>query len=161
MNGLQKYPKRNISRWLFKINHIICFVRCTCTGRINLIILLGYDINYLSIWPRFPIRKASKLSFVCFQHPESKRIQHLPALSELKKCQSLGFKASIGEFFYLRWNIKSRIFHKSIYTLMPCPFTSPKMLWAGPNFLCQTKNLFTYCGSHRHFVLDKKMICIQ
>ena len=45
--------------------------------------------------------------------------------------------------------------------LMPCPFTGPKMFWAGPNFLCQTKNLFTYCGSHKHFVPDKKMICIQ
>jgi len=45
--------------------------------------------------------------------------------------------------------------------LMPWPFTGPKMLWAGPNFLCQTKNLFTYCGSHKHFVPDKKMICIQ
>ena len=29
------------------------------------------------------------------------------------------------------------------------------------NFLCQTKILFTYCGSHKHFVPDKKMICIQ
>ena len=44
---------------------------------------------------------------------------------------------------------------------MPCPFTGPKMFWAGPNFLCQTKNLFTYCGSYKHFVPDKKMICIQ
>ena len=39
---------------------------------------------------------------------------------------------------------------------MPCPFTGPKMFWAGPNFLCQTKNLFTYCGSHKHFVPEKK-----
>ena len=23
------------------------------------------------------------------------------------------------------------------------------------------KKIFTYCGSHKHFVLDKKMICIQ
>ena len=22
---------------------------------------------------------------------------------------------------------------------MPCPFTGPKMFWAGPSFLCQTK----------------------
>ena len=36
-----------------------------------------------------------------------------------------------------------------------------KTFWAGPNFLCQTKNLFTYCGSHQQFVPDKKMICIQ
>ena len=34
-------------------------------------------------------------------------------------------------------------------TLMPCPFTGLKMFWAGPNFLCQTKNSFTYCGSHK------------
>ena len=29
---------------------------------------------------------------------------------------------------------------------MPCPFAGPKMFWAGPNFLCQTKNLFTCCA---------------
>ena len=44
---------------------------------------------------------------------------------------------------------------------MPRPFTGPKMFWAGPNFLCQTKNLFTHCGRHKHFVPDKKMICIH
>ena len=44
---------------------------------------------------------------------------------------------------------------------MPCPFTGPKMFWACTNFLCQTKNLFTFCGSHKHFVPDKKLICIQ
>ena len=27
---------------------------------------------------------------------------------------------------------------------MPCPFTGSKMFSAGPNVLCQTKNLFTY-----------------
>ena len=32
---------------------------------------------------------------------------------------------------------------------------------AGPNFLCQTKDLLSYCGSHKHFVPDKKMICVQ
>ena len=32
--------------------------------------------------------------------------------------------------------------------VMPCPFTGLKMFWAGPIFLCQTKNLFIYCGSH-------------
>ena len=45
--------------------------------------------------------------------------------------------------------------------LMPCPFTGPKMFCAVPIFLCQTKNLFTNCGSHKHFVPNKKMICIQ
>jgi hypothetical protein len=34
------------------------------------------------------------------------------------------------------------------------------MFCAGPNFLCQNKNLFTYCGRHKHFVPDKMMICI-
>ena len=33
--------------------------------------------------------------------------------------------------------------------LMPCPFTGPKIFCAGPHFLCQTKNLFTYCASHK------------
>ena len=33
------------------------------------------------------------------------------------------------------------------FTLMPCYFTGPKMFWSCLNFLCQTKNLFTYCGS--------------
>jgi hypothetical protein len=40
---------------------------------------------------------------------------------------------------------------------MPCPFTGLKMFCAGPNFLSQIKNVFTYCGSHKHFVADKKM----
>ena len=44
---------------------------------------------------------------------------------------------------------------------MPCPFTGPKMYCASPNFLSQTKNLFTYCGSHKHFVPEKKIICIE
>ena len=39
---------------------------------------------------------------------------------------------------------------------MPCPFTGHKMFCVGPNFLCRTKNSFTYCASHKHFVPDKK-----
>ena len=35
----------------------------------------------------------------------------------------------------------------------------PKMFWAGPKFLCLTKILFTYFGSRKLFVPDKKMIC--
>ena len=34
------------------------------------------------------------------------------------------------------------------------PFMGPKMFWDVPNVLCQTKNLSTYCGSHKHFVPD-------
>ena len=42
-----------------------------------------------------------------------------------------------------------------ISRLMPCPFTGCKMFCASPNFLCPTKNLFTYCASHKDFVPDK------
>ena len=43
---------------------------------------LGYDINYLSIWPFmghpwFPTRKASKLTFICFQHQVLNTLQGL------------------------------------------------------------------------------------
>jgi hypothetical protein len=44
---------------------------------------------------------------------------------------------------------------------MPCPFIGPKMFRAGPNFFSNPKSLFTYFASHKHFVPDKKMICIQ
>ena len=55
---------------------------CTLAGRINLKIFLGYHINYLSIWPFmchpwFPTRKASKLTFVCFQHQVLNTMQGL------------------------------------------------------------------------------------
>ena len=71
-----------LDEWIGKIcknNFSPCFflnplsvLRRTWTGRINLKILLGYNINYLSIWPImrhpwFPTRKASKLTFICFQ----------------------------------------------------------------------------------------------
>ena len=49
----------------------------------------------------------------------------------------------------------------SKYIQMSCPFTGPKMFCAGSNLFCKTKNLFTYCGSHKHFVAEKKEICIQ
>ena len=53
------------SRWLFEIIHIIRFEIWDLRSR-DLKIFLGYDINYLSIWPFmchpwFPTRKASKL----------------------------------------------------------------------------------------------------
>ena len=68
---IAKISKKKISRWLFEIIHIIRF-EMHMDRRINLKIFLGYDINYLSIWPFmrhpwFPTRKASKLTFVCFQ----------------------------------------------------------------------------------------------
>ena len=59
------------SQWLFELIHIIRF-EMRMDSRINLKIFLGYDINYLCTWPFmrhpwFPTRKASKLTFICFQ----------------------------------------------------------------------------------------------
>ena len=42
--------------------------------------------------------------------------------------------------------------------LMPCPFTCPKMFWAGPNFLCQTKNLCTILWQSQTFCARQKDI---
>ena len=66
----KKLQKKKNSRWLF-FNPLYPWT-CTWTGRINLKICLGYDMNYLSIGPFmrhpwFPTRKASKLTFICFQ----------------------------------------------------------------------------------------------
>ena len=36
--------------------------------------------------------------------------------------------------------------------------TGSKICWACSNFLCQTKNWFTYCSSFKLFVPDQKMI---
>ena len=43
--------------------------------------------------------------------------------------------------------------------LITCPSTGPKIVCAGPNVLCQTKNRFTYCAGSKRFMLDQKMIC--
>ena len=40
---------------------------------------------------------------------------------------------------------------------MPCLFTCRKMFCAGPNFLCGTKNLFTYCASKIVFCAGTKV----
>ena len=73
--------KKIFSRWLFEIIHIIRFEIWDLRSR-DLKIFLGYDINYLSIWPFmghpwFPTRKASKLSFTCFQHQVLNTLQGL------------------------------------------------------------------------------------
>ena len=81
MNGLQKYQKKNFSWWLFEIIHIIRFEIWDLWSR-DLKKILGYDINYLSIWPFmghpwFPTRKASKLTLTCFQHQVLNTLQGL------------------------------------------------------------------------------------
>ena len=66
---IAKISKKKIfSRWLFEIIHIIRFEIWDLRSR-DLKIFLGYDINYLSIWPFmchpwFPTRKASKLTLI-------------------------------------------------------------------------------------------------
>jgi hypothetical protein len=34
---------------------------------------------------------------------------------------------------------------------MPRSSTGPKIFWAGPNLLCQTKNSLNYCASQRQY----------
>jgi hypothetical protein len=65
---IEKICKKIFFHGGFFFKSTLSILRCTWTGRINLKIFLGYDINYLNIWPfmRHP-RKASKLTFVCFQ----------------------------------------------------------------------------------------------
>ena len=87
--GIAKICKKKKFHEGFFFKSTLSVLRCTWTGRINLKIFLGYNINYLSIWPFmchpwFPTRKASKLTFVCFQLAESRQmfdlIQHLNML---------------------------------------------------------------------------------
>ena len=46
-------------------------------------------------------------------------------------------------------------------TLMPCPFTGPKMFCAGPNFLSQSKNLIAFSASSKTFVPVQKPILLN
>jgi hypothetical protein len=59
---IAKLCKKKITMFFLKFT--LSVLRCTWTGQINLKILLGYNIYYLSIWPFmhhpwFPTRKAS------------------------------------------------------------------------------------------------------
>ena len=44
---------------------------------------------------------------------------------------------------------------------MPCPFTGPKMFWAGPNILSQPKNLTAFSASSKTFVLAPKTFLLN
>ena len=79
MNGLQKYQKKNFFTVAFWDNPHYPFWDLRSR---DLKKILGYDINYLSIWPFmchpwFPTRKASKLTFICFQHQVLNTLQGL------------------------------------------------------------------------------------
>ena len=42
--------------------------------------------------------------------------------------------------------------------VMPCPFTSPKMFCAGPNILCQLKNLTAFSAFSKTLCWHKNQI---
>ena len=44
---------------------------------------------------------------------------------------------------------------------MPCPFTGPKIICAGPNFLSRPKNLTAFSSSSETFVLAQKTILLN
>ena len=44
---------------------------------------------------------------------------------------------------------------------MPCPFTSPKMFFAGPIFLSQPKNLTAFSASSKTLVLAQKTMLLN
>ena len=95
---IEKICKNIIFHSGFSFKSTLSFSRCTWTGWINLKIFLGYHINYLSIWPFmchpwFPTRKASKLTFVCFQHQVLNTMEGLDKWSW--KQRNVSFEASL------------------------------------------------------------------
>ena len=79
---IEKICKKLFFHGGFFFKSTLSVLRCTWTGRINLKISLGHHMNYLSIWPFmchpwFPTRKASKLTFICFQHQVLNTLQGL------------------------------------------------------------------------------------
>ena len=46
-------------------------------------------------------------------------------------------------------------------SLMPCPFTGPKMFCAGPNFLSQSKNLTAFSASSKTVVRAQRTILLN
>ena len=51
--------------------------------------------------------------------------------------------------------------YSALSSLMPCPFTGPKMFCAGPNFLNQPKNLTAFSASSKTFVPAQKLILLN
>ena len=55
-------------------------------------------------------------------------------------------------------NVKTDTIHES---LMPCPFTGPKMFCAGPKFLSQPKNFTAFSASSKTFMPAQKPILLN
>ena len=107
---IAKKCKKKIFRGGFFFKSTLSVLRCTWTGRINLKIFLGYHINYLSIWPFmchpwFPARKASKLTFFCFQ------LQVLNTMQGLKNWSWIQTNVSFEDFLEGNqgWHIKGQM----------------------------------------------------
>ena len=49
----------------------------------------------------------------------------------------------------------------SFVCFMPCPFTGPKMFYAGPNFLSQPKTLTAFSASSKTFMPAQKPILLN
>jgi hypothetical protein len=49
----------------------------------------------------------------------------------------------------------------TLLRLMPCPFTGPKMFFAGPNFLKPEKNWTAFSASSKTFVPAQKPILLN
>ena len=49
----------------------------------------------------------------------------------------------------------------SLLSLLPCPFTGPKMFCANPNFLSQPKNLTAFSASPKTIVPAQKPILLN
>ena len=51
--------------------------------------------------------------------------------------------------------------YSALSSLMPCPFTGPKMFCAGPNFLSQPKNFTAFSASSKTFVPVQKPVLLH
>ena len=75
------------------------------------------------------------------------------AISDSHCCQIAGWGAGVELCWdldsYSKWIIQHYVL--AIWH-MPCPFTGLKTFWAGPNFLCQTKNWLTFCTCPKTFL---------
>ena len=127
-------------------------LRCTWTDGINLKIFLGYNINYLSIWPFichpwFPTRKASKLTFICFQHQVLNTLQGLDNWSW--KQINVSFEAFlVGNQVDMKNVVKFSSdffpYFEALYTNsenagLKIPVSNPKMTLDFPDFQTQTR----------------------
>ena len=147
------------SRWLFFKIHFIRF-EMHMDGRINLKIFLGYDINYLSIWPFmrhpwFPTRKASKLTFICFQ------LHLFSTLQGLNKWSWKQVNVSFEAFLVGNqgWCIKGQMLRKFIWYpksifrfIRPSMCISKRIKWikkkATVKFIAYFNALETTCALH-------------